>query len=509
VNHSDLRAETPPSVFELAFQVRNLQVSAVEVVRRVLDRIERMDAELRCFREVYAERSLASAGAVDARLRAGESPGPLAGVPIAVKDVLAIDFGVTACGSRMLEHYRSPFTATAVQRLINAGAIIIGKTNCDEFAMGSSTEHCAFGSTRNPWDLSRVPGGSSGGSAAAVAAGLCAASLGTDTGGSIRQPAALCGVVGVKPSYGRVSRHGLVAFGSSLDQAGPFTMSVRDAALLLQLMAGRDDLDSTCSDSPVPDYSATLDHPIDDLRIGVPRQYLSEHNEPAVNEAIRAALAVYRDLGATLVDVDLPLTDYGVATYYVIAPAEASSNLARFDGVRFGRRSPQRPGDDLMDLYARSRAEGFGREVQRRIMLGTYVLSAGYYDAYYLRALRVRRLIKREFDEAFQRCHALVGPTSPVAAFEVGARGDPMSMYLCDVYTVNANIAGLCGISIPAGFTGGPPAPLPIGMQILCRPFDEATMFRVAHMFQSATNFHTRRPASPSSTGTRGSRGRG
>lgn len=351
--------------------------------------------------------------------------------------------------------------------------------------MGSSTENCAFGSVRNPHDPSRVPGGSSGGSAAAVAADLVPAALGSETGGSVRQPAALCGIVGVKPSYGRVSRYGLVAFGSSLDQIGPCARNVRDAAAILNVIAGVDRRDSTSSDAPVPDYLASIDEPIKDLRLGVPRQYVTESNDPAVNDAVRRAIRTFESLGATITDIDLPLTDYGIATYYIIAPAEASSNLARYDGIRYGRRAALEPGEDLFDLYAKSRAQGFGPEVQRRIMLGTYVLSAGYYDAYYKRALQVRRLIKNEFDAAFKQCHALIGPTTPTPAFPIGAKPDPLSMYLSDIYTVNANIAGICAISIPAGFASIDGKRLPIGLQIQCQAMNEAAMFRIARMFES------------------------
>ena len=475
--------------------IRNGGRTAVETMDDCLRRIEAADTDLNCFREVCREHALAAAERVDRRLAAGEDPGPLAGVPIAVKDNIATECGFTACGSRFLEGYRSPFTATAVRRLEERGAIVLGKTNCDEFGMGSSTEHCAYGATRNPWDTGRVPGGSSGGSAAAVAADLCPVALGSDTGGSIRQPAALCGIVGVKPSYGRVSRYGLVAYGSSLDQIGPLTHTVTDAARVLTAIGGRDGHDSTSADGVPPDYAAEIDAPIDGLRIGVPRQYLAGDDHPAVIAAVRAAVETFRGLGAEIVDVDLPLTDYGIATYYVIAPAEASSNLARYDGIRYGRRAALEAGEDLGDLYARSREEGFGEEVQRRIMLGTYVLSAGYYDAYYNRALKVRRLISREFERAFETCHAIVGPTSPVPAFRIGEKADPLAMYLCDVYTAVTNIAGLCGISLPCGFAEEDGAALPIGLQIQCRAFDETTMFRVARMFERETEFHRRRPS--------------
>ena len=487
------------SILTLTERLKRKELSALELIETYLDRIEEVDPKLHCFHETYPDLARQRAESIDRALAAGEDAGPLAGIPIAIKDNLATDFGHTTCSSRMLESYRSPYTATAVGRLIDAGAIIIGKTNCDEFAMGSSTEHCVFGPTRNPWDPDRVPGGSSGGSAVAVAAGLSPVALGSETGGSIRQPAALCGIVGAKPSYGRVSRYGLVAFGSSLDQIGPFGPSVADTALLLSVMAGGDRRDSTCADVAVPDYLERIDEPPEGLRLGVPRQYLRDENDPAVNEAVRRAIDVYRDLGAEIVEIDLPLTDYGIATYYVIAPAEASSNLARYDGIRYGRRAKLAPGEDLYDLYARSRAEGFGPEVRRRIMLGTYVLSAGYYDAYYTRALQVRRLIKKELDAAFEKCHALLGPTSPTPAFLIGEKADPLSMYLCDLYTTNTSIAGICGISLPCGLAETSGSKLPIGLQIQCRAFDEATMFRIARMFEANTEFHTARPPSVNS----------
>jgi aspartyl-tRNA(Asn)/glutamyl-tRNA(Gln) amidotransferase subunit A len=487
-------ASSGSPISTLARAVRAGERTAASVTSECFAAIDALDATISAFRETYPERAARDAAAVDAAVAAGRDPGPLAGVPVAIKDNIVTDFGRTSCGSRILEEYRSPFTATAVTRLQSAGAIVVGKTLCDEFAMGSSTEHCAFGVTANPWDTARVPGGSSGGSAAAVAARLCPAALGSDTGGSIRQPAALCGVVGVKPSYGRVSRYGLVAFGSSLDQVGPFAASVTDAAHLLHAIAGPDDHDSTSAEVAVPDYAAEIDRPVEDLRIGVAPQYLAERNDSAVNTALREAIEVFRSLGAEIVDVDLPLTDHAISTYYVIAPAEASSNLARYDGIRYGRRAERRAGEDLFDLYARSRAEGFGPEVQRRIMLGTYVLSAGYYDAYYTKALRARRLIKQEFDRAFDQCHALIGPTAPTPAFRRGEKAEPLAMYLCDLYTTGANISGHCGISLPGGFASADGVALPVGVQLQCRAFDEATMFRVARMFESATGHHLRRP---------------
>ena len=483
------------TIIGLAEATRDGETSAADTVRDCLRRIEATDATLHSFHETYGSRAIQIAAIIDSAIAAGRDPGPLAGVPVAIKDNLVTDFGHTTCSSRMLKDYESPYTSTAVRRLIDAGAVIIGKTNCDEFAMGSSSEQCAFGPTLNPWDTNRVPGGSSGGSAAAVAVGLCPGALGSDTGGSVRQPAALCGIVGVKPSYGRVSRLGLVAFGSSLDQIGSFARRVPDAALLLGVIAGADPGDSTCAERAVPDYLEKIDEPVEGLRLGVPRQYLSDDNDPAVNEALRRAIEVYRGLGASIIDIDLPLTGYAIATYYVIATAEASSNLARYDGIRYGRRAALEPGEGLFDLYAKSRAEGFGPEVQRRIMLGTYVLSAGYYDAYYKRALQVRRLIKQEFDAAFEHCDALLGPTSPTPAFAIGEKADPLSMYLCDLYTTGANIAGICAISIPGGHAEEAGRALPVGIQLQCQAFDEATMFRVARMFEAATDHHQKRCA--------------
>lgn len=464
------------------------QAKATAVVKGYLDRIERYNEALgRPFSQVFAESALAKAEAVDR----GEVTGPLAGVPLAIKDVLCTTQGQTTCSSRMLADYRSPFAATCVARLESAGAILLGKTAMDEFAMGSSCENCAWGPVRNPWAMDRVPGGSSGGSAAAMAADLCAGALGTDTGGSIRQPAALTGIVGLKPTYGRVSRWGLVAFASSLDQAGPMCHSVADAALLYELMAGRDSLDSTSVDVPVGQVLAELDQPVANLRIGLARQYLSDRNDQAVNAAVDEAVAVYRQAGATVVEVDLPHTRYGIPVYYIVATAEASSNLARYDGVHYGHRSAE--AEDLLDLYCRSRGEGFGDEVKRRIMLGTYVLSSGYHDAYYVRALKVRRLIKRDFDRAFEQCDAILCPTTTAPAFRLGDKiDDPLAMYLNDVYTVNANLAGIPGISLPGGLTR---EGLPVGVQLLGAAFDEARLLRIARMYEQATRYGWKRPA--------------
>ena len=504
----------PGSILEIAGALERRESTSREIVGHFLDRIEALHPRVNCFQELFADRAMEKAGQADEILADGASlarDGPLLGIPIAIKDNIVTDFGHTTCGSRMLEGYRSPYAATVVKRLEDAGAIILGTTRCDEFAMGSSTEHCAFGAVRNPWDLRRVPGGSSGGSAAAVAARLCPAALGSDTGGSIRQPASLCGIVGVKPTYGRVSRNGLVAFGSSLDQIGPLAANVPDAALLMRVIAGRDRFDGTSSDTEVPDYLASIDEPIQDLRIGVARQYRHESNHPAVEVALDHAVSVLRSLGAEIVEIDLPLTDLGISTYYVIATAEASSNLARYDGVRYGLRARPAPlrsridgrastpaaRDELFDFYARSRAEGFGDEVKRRIMLGTYVLSAGYYDAYYKRAMQVRRMIKLEYDRVFEPmgCHAILGPTAPGPAFLLGELIDPLAMYLNDVYTVNASLAGICAVSLPCGFAKVDGVELPLGMQLQCRAFDESTMFRIARMLEREMSNSTRRPS--------------
>ncbi len=478
-------------------------------MRASLARIEAHDGGIHAFLETFPERALERAREIDRRIASGGGSsgaaaiGPLAGVPIAIKDNMCLDYGRTTCASRILERYESPFTGTAVQRLIDAGAIIIGKTNLDEFAMGSSTERSAFGPTRNPWDAERVPGGSSGGSAAAVAARMVWGSLGSDTGGSIRQPAGLCGITGCKPTYGRVSRYGLVAFASSLDQIGPFARTVEDCALLLQVISGFDALDSTSVQMEAPDLVSKLDEPIEGLRIGVPKEARSERNHPAVARSLDAAIETFRGLGAEIVDVELPHLEYGIAAYYIVAPAEASSNLARYDGVRYGHRAKMGAGDDLIALYSKSRAEGFGPEVQRRIMLGTFALSSGYYDAYYNTALKTRRLIKRDFDRVFADqsgplAHAVLMPSSPSPAFRLGEKtDDPLALYLEDVYTVMANLAGIGGISIPAGFSAPGESgarELPVGAQLFCPAFAESLMFRAARMFEKATDWNRRAP---------------
>ena len=479
-------APRPEPLAKICEDVRRGRVKAFDRVNSFLGAIEARDGEIHAFNEVFKDLARAQAERVDQLAKRGENPGPLAGAVIAIKDNIVMREGRTTCSSRMLANYRSPFDATVIERLERAGAIFIGKTNLDEFAMGSSTENSAFGPTRNPWDTSRVPGGSSGGSAAAVAARFCDAALGSDTGGSIRQPAAFCGCVGFKPTYGRVSRYGLVAFGSSLDQIGPFAHSVEDAALVYDELVGFDPNDSTSAEGTNERLAGKLGQPIAKLRIGVPREYRSDANSPAVAEVLEKQIAAARAFGAEIVDIDLPLTDIGISTYYVIAPAEASSNLARYDGIRYGHRAKLEAGEDLEDLYSKSRAEGFGPEVQRRIMLGTYVLSSGYYDAYYKRALQARRLIKDEFDRAFAKCDVILGPTSPVVAFPFGGKKDPLSMYLCDVYTVNTNIAGIPGISINGGFAEEGGKKLPVGIQLQAPAFAEETLLRAAAMFERA-----------------------
>ena len=470
------------------------KVSSVELTRRALDRIAAGDGTIKAFTSLSADRALAAAADFDA----GKRTGPLAGIPIAIKDNLCTSWGTTTCSSKMLANFRAPYDATVVEKLDAAGAVIVGKTNLDEFAMGSSTENSAMQTTRNPWDTDRIPGGSSGGSAAALAAGFCHASLGSDTGGSIRQPAALCNLVGLKPTYGRVSRFGLVAFASSLDQIGPFTWDVPDAALMMNVISGHDERDSTSAKVDVPDHLADLDQPLKGLRIGVAKEYDVETGmDPQIHAAVFAAMEEYKRLGATLVNVSLPHTKYGIAAYYVIAPCEASSNLARYDGVHFGHRTAKGV-KDIVELFSESRYEGFGEEVQRRIMIGTYALSAGYGAKYYERALKIRTLISRDFEDAFKQCDVIVTPTTPTPAFRPGEKtADPLSMYLNDVFTVTCNIAGIAGVSIPCGLTESSakaPKPLPIGLQLLGPAFSEAKLLRAARMYERATDWHTRRP---------------
>ncbi len=470
--------------------LKSREASAVEVVSAFLERIASVDSRVNSYLGTLGDQAIEEAKLFDSG-RKDFGASPIAGVPIAIKDVICIEGTNTTCGSRFLKNFVPPYDATVTRKLKEAGAVFLGKTNMDEFAMGSSTENSAFVKSRNPWDLDRVPGGSSGGSAAAVAADLCAGSLGTDTGGSIRQPASFCGVVGIKPTYGRVSRFGLVAFASSLDQIGPITKDVEDAAILLQAIAGYDPNDSTSVDLPVPDYRAALNESIRGLRLGIPKEYFIEGMASEVSDAVRGAIAVCRELGAEIVDISLPHTEYGIAAYYIIAPAEASSNLARYDGVKYGHRTEG--AKDLISMYRKSRSQGFGAEVKRRIMLGTYVLSAGYYDAYYKKASQVRTLIRQDFLDAFEKCDAILAPVSPIPAFRIGEKSDdPLQMYLSDVFTLPASLAGIPGISVPCGFTSGK---LPIGLQILGPHFREELILRVAHQFEQATGFHLQKPA--------------
>jgi aspartyl-tRNA(Asn)/glutamyl-tRNA(Gln) amidotransferase subunit A len=475
-------------IHELTAGFRRGETSPTAVTEAYLGRIEKLDSKLGAFITVTAEQARVAAAAADQRYRGGHPLGPLDGVPLSIKDVFCTSGVRTTCGSRILERFVPPYDATLVERLAAAGAVMLGKGNLDEFAMGSSTEHSAFHVTRNPWDLSRVPGGSSGGPAAAVAGGLAAGGFGTDTGGSIRQPAAFCGVVGLKPTYGRISRYGLIAFASSLDHPGPFGRDVTDAALLLAAAAGHDPLDATSIDAPVPDYTADLPRGVRGLRLGVPDEYFIAGMDPEVERAVRAAIEVLEGLGAGVERVSLPATPYALATYYVIAPAEASSNLARYDGVKYGLRVD---GRDLVDMESRTRAAGFGAEVKRRVMLGTYVLSAGYYDAYYGKAQKVRTLVRRDFDAAFGRVDLVVAPTTPNVAFVHGEKEDPVAMYLNDVFTIPADMAGVPAVSVPCGFTA---AGLPIGLQLIGRTLDEATVLRAAYAYEQATAWHRRRP---------------
>ncbi len=482
---SELYART---VAELSEELRTGRVSSVELTRLFLARCEQFQGELNAFITLSADAALAEAARADERLRAGHA-GPLTGIPIAHKDIFCTRGERTSCGSRMLADFISPYDATVVERLRAAGAVTLGKTNMDEFAMGSSNETSFFGPVRNPWDPARVPGGSSGGSAAAVAARLVPAATGTDTGGSIRQPAALCGVTGIKPTYGRVSRYGMIAFASSLDQGGVLAINAEDAALMLAAMAGFDERDSTSVELPVPQLSATLEQPLRGVKIGLLKEFFDTGLDAGIEQCIQVAISALQAQGAVLREVSLPNLPLSVPTYYVVAPAECSSNLARFDGVRYGHRC-ERP-RDLLDLYERTRAEGFGAEVKRRIMVGTYVLSAGYYDAYYLRAQRVRALISGDFERAFHEVDVLLGPTTPTTAFELGAKtDDPITMYLNDIYTIGANLAGLPAMSIPCGFVQG----LPAGMQLIGPHFSEARLLNIAHRYQRETDWHLRLP---------------
>lgn len=478
------------TVAETARLVRSKERSAEEVARHTAAAIAAANDRLGAFLQVFEDEALERARAIDKRIGAGEDGGPLAGVPIALKDNICTTTGRTTCASRFLENFESRFDATVVQKLERAGAIIIGKTNLDEFAMGSSTEHSALAKTSNPWNTSRVPGGSSGGSVVAVAARMVPGALGSDTGGSIRQPSAFCGTVGLKPSYGRVSRFGLVAFGSSVDQIGPIARTAEDAAILLSAIAGSDDRDSTCVDQPPPGANELLGKSLAGLRIGLSDEYFGEGLSAEVREVVLKAIDVLKKQGAITVPISLPHMKYAIACYYIVAVAEASSNLARFDGIHYGRRATGPT--EVIELYAASRGEGFGTEVQRRIMLGTYALSSGYYDAYYLRALKVRTLIKRDFDEAFAKVDVIASPVTPTTAFAIGEKSsDPLEMYLADAYTVSANLAGICAVSIPAGFDS---AGLPVGLQLMGPHFGEPAILSAAHQFQQHTDHHSAAP---------------
>ncbi len=475
------------SIHELQGLLRRREVSAAETTRAYLERIAAVDPGVNAYITRTGEKALSGAEAADALLARGEG-GALTGIPLALKDIFVTEGVRTTCASKILENYIPPYDGTAVSRLKAEGAVLLGKLNMDEFAMGSSNENSAFGAVRNPWDPARVPGGSSGGSAACVAARLAAGTLGTDTGGSIRQPASHCGVVGLKPTYGRVSRYGVIAYASSLDQVGPLARDVEDAALLLQAVAGHDPLDSTSVDTPVPDYRASFGKGMKGLRVGLPKEYFIEGLDPEVARAVEEAVATCRSLGAEVTEVSLPHTSYAVACYYLVATAEASSNLARYDGVRFGLRVDE--GEGLLGMYRASRAAGFGEEVKRRIMLGTYALSSGYYDAYYLKAQKVRTLIRKDFLDAFEKVDLLLTPVAPTAAFGLGEKtSDPLQMYLSDIFTIPVNLAGTCALSLPCGFTG---AGLPVGLQMIGRPFGEAELLGAAHAFEQATVWHDR-----------------
>ena len=479
------------TIHEAHDKLARKEISSVELTEAIFDRIAKVDPTLHAYLHLAQEAALAQAQEADARRARGEDT-PLLGVPLAIKDVICVQGLPATAGSKILQGFMPPYDATAVARLRALGAVFLGKTNTDEFAMGSSTENSAYGVTRNPWDGERVPGGSSGGSAAAVAADLCLGAFGTDTGGSIRQPASLCSVVGVKPSYGRVSRYGLIAFASSLDQIGPLAKDVRDAATLLRAIAGHDPLDSTSMPIEVPDYTASLRSDLKGIRVGVPREYFINGMQPEVEQTVHTAIEVMKSLGAEIREVSLPYTDYGLPVYYLLAPAEASANLARFDGVRYGLRVD---GGDMWSTYKQTRGQGFGPEVKRRIMLGTYALSTGYYDAYYLKAQKVRTLIKGDFDAAFKMVDVIACPTSPTTAFKIGEKvDDPLQMYLSDVFTLNQNLAGICGIALPCGFDG---QGLPIGLQLNGPAFGEEKMMHVAYAYEQATDWHRRKPTIP------------
>ncbi|MDP1595422.1 MAG: Asp-tRNA(Asn)/Glu-tRNA(Gln) amidotransferase subunit GatA [Methylotenera sp.] len=479
---------TNSSLSQLSQMLANKAISSVELTQAFLSRIDALNPSINAYIALDKDKTLAQAKAADARIAAGSAE-PLTGIPVAQKDIFCAKDWQTTCGSKMLANFIAPYDAHVITLFNAAGAVNLGKTNMDEFAMGSSNETSYFGGVKNPWDFDRVPGGSSGGSAAAVAARLCAAATGTDTGGSIRQPASLCGFTGLKPTYGVVSRYGMIAFASSLDQAGPMAKSAEDCALMMNVMAGFDERDSTSLNRAKEDYTRELAKPLHGLKIGLPKEYFAEGLDASVATVIEAAIAEYKKLGAEIVEISLPNTGLSIPVYYVLAPAEASSNLSRYDGVRYGHRAAEYT--DLMDMYNKSRAEGFGAEVKRRILIGTYVLSAGYYDAYYLKAQQIRRLIAQDFVEAFKQCDVIMGPAAPSTAFKAGEKvNDPVAMYLQDIYTISTNLAGLPGMSVPAGFSKG----LPVGLQIIGNYFDEARMLNVAHQYQQVTDWHTQMP---------------
>ncbi|MCB5208051.1 Asp-tRNA(Asn)/Glu-tRNA(Gln) amidotransferase subunit GatA [Methylovorus mays] len=480
------------SLKQLGAMLQAKQISSTELTQAFLQRIDDHNPEINAYITIDAERSLAQAKAADARIAAGNAQ-PLTGIPIAQKDIFVANGWKTTCGSKMLDNFIGPYDATVIKLFDQAGAVNLGKTNMDEFAMGSSNETSYYGKVQNPWDRTRVPGGSSGGSAAAVAARLCAAATGTDTGGSIRQPASLCGLSGLKPTYGLVSRYGMIAFASSLDQAGPMAKSCEDMALMMNVMTGFDERDSTSLQRDKEDYERELGKPLQGLRVGLPKEFFADGLSSEVAAVVESAIAEYRKLGAEIVEISLPNTQLSIPVYYVLAPAEASSNLSRFDGVRYGHRAAEY--DDLLDMYCKSRAEGFGAEVKRRILIGTYVLSAGYYDAYYLKAQQIRRLIAEDFAKAFTQCDVIMGPTAPGTAFRSGEKAnDPVAMYLEDLYTIAVNLAGLPGMSIPAGFASVDGKQLPVGLQVIGNYFDEARMLNVGHAYQQVTDWHTRMP---------------
>ncbi|MCX7872193.1 MAG: Asp-tRNA(Asn)/Glu-tRNA(Gln) amidotransferase subunit GatA [Verrucomicrobiae bacterium] len=479
------------SITEAITGLQKGEFTSKDLVKSCLEQIQRVDKKINAFTWIDPNDAISQAEQADAQRAKGVKDKPLLGIPIAIKDLIAVKGHPLRCASKILDKFISPYDATVTERLRNAGAVLFGRTNMDEFAMGSSTENSAFGPTRNPWDLEKTPGGSSGGSAAAVSANECTGSLGSDTGGSIRQPASFCGCVGLKPTYGRVSRYGLVAYASSLDQIGPITKTVADSALLLKIIAGPDKRDSTCFSQPAEDYPAKLNQPIKALKVGVPKEYMIGGLDPDVKESVQNAIKVLEGLGIEFEEISLPHTEYAIATYYIIATAEASANLARFDGVRYGLRVP---GNDPIEMYCNTRGAGFGEEVKRRIILGTYVLSSGYYDAYYLHAQKVRTLIRKDFADAFEKVDLILTPTCPAPAFKLGEKiADPLQMYLTDIFTISCNLAGICGISVPCGFTKTTPE-LPIGLQLLGKPMGEDKVLATAYAFEQSTNFHKKQP---------------